>query len=148
MRTPIGENPFKLAYKNDVVIPAKVGITTFKVTHYQDEENEKQLRLILDLINKVRMDAEQKVARNKNLMTKPRQFNIKDLILKRVSLATKDPANGNWSQLGRTIQSHQLQKMKIVLPRSPRWMKARAFMEHRAPEEVLSVKTCQEGQHG
>ena len=101
MRTPIGENPFKLAYKNDVVIPAKVGITTFKVTHYQDEENEKQLRLILDLINKVRMDAEQKVARNKNLMTKPRQFNIKDLILKRVSLATKDPANGNWEPIGK-----------------------------------------------
>ena len=58
MRTPIGETPFKLAYKNDVVIPAKVGLTNFKVTHYQDEENEKQLRLILDLINKVRMDAE------------------------------------------------------------------------------------------
>jgi len=34
-------------------------------------------------------------------MTKPRQFNIKDLILKRVSLATKDLANGNWEPIGK-----------------------------------------------
>ena len=44
------------------------------------------------------MDAEQRVASYKNLMAKnhdalvkPRQFNIGDLGLKRVSLATKDP---------------------------------------------------------
>ena len=44
------------------------------------------------------MDAEQRVASYKNLMAKnhdalvkPRQFNIGDLVLKRVSLATKDP---------------------------------------------------------
>ena len=47
------------------------------------------------------MDEEQRVARYKNLMTKhhdalvkPRQFNIGDLVLKMVSLATKDPAHG------------------------------------------------------
>ena len=32
--------------------------------------NEKQLRLSLDLIDKVRMDAKQRVARYKNLMAK------------------------------------------------------------------------------
>ena len=74
------------------MIPAKVGLTTFRVAHYQDEENEKQFRLSLDLINNVRMDAKQRVASYKNLMTKhydvmikPRQFNIGELILKRVS---------------------------------------------------------------
>ena len=43
------------------------------------------------------MDAEQRVARYKNLMTKhhnamvkPRQFNIGDLILKKVSFTIKD----------------------------------------------------------
>ena len=58
VRTPTGETPFKLAYENDAMIPAEVGLTTFKVAHYEDEENEKQLYLNLDLINKVRMDAE------------------------------------------------------------------------------------------
>ena len=64
-----------------------------KVMKYQDEENEEQLRLNLDLIDKVRMDVEQRIARYKNLMArqydamvKPRHFNIGDLVLKRVSL--------------------------------------------------------------
>ena len=45
------------------------------------------------------MDAEQRTARYKNLMArqydaivKPRRFNIGDLVLKKVSLATKNPA--------------------------------------------------------
>ena len=53
------------------------------------------------------MDVEQRVARCKNLttkhhdaMVKHRQFNIWDLILKKVSFTTKDPAHGklgpNW----------------------------------------------------
>ena len=55
MRTPTRETPFKLAYGNDTMIPAEVGLTIYKVAHYKDKENEKQLRLSLDLIDKVRM---------------------------------------------------------------------------------------------
>ena len=29
-----------LAYGNDAVIPAKVGLTNFRVAHYKDEESE------------------------------------------------------------------------------------------------------------
>ena len=69
------------------------------------EENEVQLRLNLDLIDKVRMDAEQRTTRYKNLMArqydamvKLRRFNIGDLVLKRVTLAIKNPAYGKlWS---------------------------------------------------
>ena len=78
-----------------------------RVKEYQAEENELQLRLNLDLIDEVRTDAEQRTARYKNLMArqydamvKPRCFNIGDLILKRVTLATRNPAYGklgpNW----------------------------------------------------
>ena len=76
---------------------------------YQDEENMEQLRLNLDLIDEVRMDAEQRTARYKNLMAKqhdamvkPRRFSIENLVLKRVSLATKNSAHGklepNWER--------------------------------------------------
>lgn len=41
VRTPTRETPFKLAYGNDAMIPVEVGLTSFKVTHYQDEENER-----------------------------------------------------------------------------------------------------------
>ena len=71
-----------------------------KVMGYRDEENEEQFRLNLDLIDEVRMDAEQRTARYKSLMArqydamvKPRRFNIGDLVLKRVSLAIRNPTH-------------------------------------------------------
>ena len=61
----------------------------------------------LDLIDEVRTDAKHRTTKYKNLMArqydamvKPRRFNIGDLVLKKVSLATKNPAHGklgpNW----------------------------------------------------
>ena len=101
VRTPTGETPFKLAYGSKTVIPAKVHMANHGVMKYQDEENEKQLCLNLDLIDEVRMDAEHTITRYKNFMTrqydamvKPRCFNIGDLVLKRLSLATKNLAHG------------------------------------------------------
>lgn len=86
------------------------------MVYYQDEDNEKQLHLSLNLIDEVRMDVEQTVARYKNLMTKhhnamvkPKQFNLGDLVLTRVSLVTKDPAHRklepNWEGPYRVINS-------------------------------------------
>ena len=57
VRTPTRETPFKLAYGSDAVIPVEVGLTSYKVAHYNNEENVKQLHLSLDLVDKVRMDA-------------------------------------------------------------------------------------------
>ena len=107
VRTLTGETPFKLAYGSEVVIPAEVHMANHKVVKYRDEDNEEHLRLNLDLIDEVRTNAEQRTARYKNLMAKqynvmvkPSRFNLGDLILKRVSLATRNPAYGklgpNW----------------------------------------------------
>ena len=92
VRTPTRETPFKLAYGSDAVISAEVGLTSYRVAHYKEEENEKQIHLIVDLIDKVRMDEKQMVAIYKNLMTKyhdalvkPRHFNIGDVVLRKVS---------------------------------------------------------------
>ena len=101
VRTPTGETPFKLAYGSEAVIPAEVHMANHKVMTYQDKDNTEQLRLNLDLIDEVRMDAEHRTTKYKNLMArqydamvKPRCFNIGDLVLKKVSLATKNPAHG------------------------------------------------------
>ena len=100
VRTPTWETPVKLVYGSESVIPAEVHIANHRVMKYQDEDNEEQIRLNLDLINEVRMDEKQWIARYKNLMArqygamvKPRRFNIGDLVLKKVSLATKNPAH-------------------------------------------------------
>ena len=101
VRTPTGETPFKLAYGSEAVIPAEVHIAKHRVKRYQDEDNEEQLCLNLDLIDEVRMDAKQRTVRYKNLMArqydamvKPRHFNIGDLALKMVSLATRNLTHG------------------------------------------------------
>ena len=114
VKSPIGETPFKLAYGSEAVITAEVHMANRRVMKYQDEDNEEQLCLNLDLIDEVRMDAEQRTARYKNLMAKqydvmvkPRRFNIGDLVLKMVFLATRNPAHGklgpNWEGPYRVI---------------------------------------------
>ena len=57
VRTPTRETPFKLTYGSDVVITTEVGLTSYKVTRYNNEEKEKQFHLSPDLIGKVRMEA-------------------------------------------------------------------------------------------
>ena len=107
VRTPTGETPFKLAYGSEAVIPAEVNMANHRVTMYQDKDNEEQLHLNLDFIDEVKTDADERITKYKNLMArqhdamvKPRRFNIGDLILKKVSLAIKNPAHGklgpNW----------------------------------------------------
>ena len=83
------------------MILAKVHMTNHRVMKYQDEDGREQLHLNLDLIDKVRMNAEQRTARYKNLMArqydemlKPKRFNIGDLVLKRVSLVARNPTYG------------------------------------------------------
>ena len=127
VRAPTGETLFKLAYGSEAVIPAEVHMANHRVTMYQDKDNEEQFRLNLDLIDEVRTGAEERTARYKNLMArqhdamvKPRRFNIGDLVLKKVSLATKNPAHGklgpNWEGPYRIINykrqgSHYLEAL-------------------------------------
>ena len=58
VRTPTEETPFKLAYGSEAVIPAKVHMASHRVGKYQAKEIKEQLRLNLDLMDEVRMDAE------------------------------------------------------------------------------------------
>jgi len=60
-RTPTGETPFWLTYENEAIIPAEVGLTSYKV-HNHDESKNKAMRLQLDLLDEVRAIAEQRLA--------------------------------------------------------------------------------------
>ena len=65
------------------------------------------------------------MTRQYDAMVKPRRFNIGNLILKRVSLATRNLAHG---KLGPDWEGpyRVLQKAEIILLGSPRWTEARA----------------------
>ena len=96
-RNPTGETPFRLAYGSDAVIPAEVGLTSYRMGNYTEGKNE-AIRLQLDLVDEVRVVAEQRLARYQNLMAKHynsnvryRDFQVGDLVLRKVMGATKDP---------------------------------------------------------
>ena len=69
--------PFRLAYGNEAVIPAKVGLTSYRVENYDKDKNEEAMRLQLDLVDEVRAAAEQRLARYQNLMAKHYNSNVK-----------------------------------------------------------------------
>ena len=109
MRTLTGETPFKLAYGSEVVIPAEVHMANHRVMTYQEKDNEEQLCLSLNLIDEVRMDAEHRTTRYKNLMARQHDAMVKPKCkrpYKVINCKRQDPTTwkpwtgGNWSTLG------------------------------------------------
>ena len=98
VKTPTGETPFRLTYGTKVVIPIKVGITSVRREVFHEGNNEDRLRVNLDCLNEVRDGASHKMTRYQQKMSeyynkrvKFRRLNIGDLVLRKVTLATKDP---------------------------------------------------------
>uniref|UniRef100_A0A2N9IJ88 Uncharacterized protein n=1 Tax=Fagus sylvatica TaxID=28930 RepID=A0A2N9IJ88_FAGSY len=107
VRIPTGETPFRMTFGSEAVVPVEIGLTTLRTSAYDEQQNEEQLRFNLDLIDEVRETAEarmkryqEKMARHYNSKVKPRQLSIGDLVLRKVTLATKNPSEGklgpNW----------------------------------------------------
>ena len=62
VRTPNGKAPFRLMYGADAVIPAEVGLTSYRVQNYTEDKNEEAMCLKLDLVDEARATAEQRLA--------------------------------------------------------------------------------------
>uniref|UniRef100_A0A2N9ICY4 Uncharacterized protein n=1 Tax=Fagus sylvatica TaxID=28930 RepID=A0A2N9ICY4_FAGSY len=117
-RTPTGETPFRLTYGTEAVIPVEVGLTTWRTNNYDEESNDAQLRSNLDLVDEIRDQAEartrvyqQRMARYYDRRVKHREFKIGDLVLRKVTLATKDPTQGKlgptWEGPYRVVKFHR-----------------------------------------
>ena len=113
-QTTTGEIPFCLAFESEAVIPAEVGMASYRIAHHDEGKNEEGNRLYLDLLDEVRVTAKQRMTQYQDLMAKhynakmkPRHFSIGDLVLRKVTTTTKDPTQGklgpNWEGLYRTI---------------------------------------------
>ena len=61
-RTPTGETPFRLTYGADAVIPAEIGLTSYRVQSYTEDKNEEAMCLQLDLMYEARAKAEKRLA--------------------------------------------------------------------------------------
>ena len=113
-RTPTGETPFNLTYGTEIVIPVEVGLTSLRREFFDEQINDDQLKQNLDYLDEVRDQASQRMAKYQQKMAeyynrrvKLKRFNIRDLILWKVTPATKDPTQGKlgptWERPHRVI---------------------------------------------
>ena len=95
-----GKDTYKrdsLAYGREAVISVEVRLTSYRVGNYDESRNDEAMHLQLDLVDKVRAIFEQGLARYQNLMAKHynskvrhRDFQVGDLVLRKVMRDTKD----------------------------------------------------------
>ena len=78
-----------------------MGLTSYQVESYDEDKNKEAIRLQLDLVNEVKAAAEQRLACYQNLMAKHyntkvrhRDFQVGDLVLRKVMGAARDPLQG------------------------------------------------------
>ena len=87
-RTPTGETPFNLTYSTKAVILVEVGLISLRREFFDEQDNKDQLKQNLDLVDEVRDQAAQRMAKYKqkiaeyyNRRVKLKKFNIGDLVL-------------------------------------------------------------------
>ena len=60
---PTGETPFRLTYESEAVIPAEVGLTSYRVHNHDENKNDEAIRLQLNLVDEIKATEEQRLAR-------------------------------------------------------------------------------------
>ena len=85
------ETPFSLVFVTEAVIPTKVGLPSYRVENYAEQENDVALQEKLDFIDERHDQAAIRLATQKHLVTKyynsrvrPQLFLPRDLVLRKV----------------------------------------------------------------
>ena len=121
-RTPTGEIPFRLTYGTEAVIPVEVGVTSIRRGIFNKEINDDELRLNLDCLDEVRVNASSKMTKYQRKMAeyydkrvKLRHLDIGDLVLRRTTMATRDPTQGSWVLRGKVpTESFTTQDNEVI----------------------------------
>ena len=97
VRTPAGETPFKMAFGMETVVPVEIGVSSSRRAWYDEKSNDEGLKLALDYLPEVRDGAtkrmtlyQERMMRYYNQRVKLKRFNPRDIVLRKVSEATKD----------------------------------------------------------
>ncbi|GFS28943.1 hypothetical protein Acr_00g0004750 [Actinidia rufa] len=147
-RIPTGETPYSMVFGTESVIPVEIGMPNFRTSNFDKESNEVELRLNLDLLEEKREKAELRqmaykcrVAKYYNQRVKHRSFLPGNLVLRKVTLSTKEPNTG---KLGPTWEG-PYKVVKVSRPgtywfRRPKRKSTFTSLECRAFEKILSVR--------
>ena len=90
-----------MTFGTEAVVPVEIGVSSIRKVWYDKQSNDEGLKLALDCLPEVRDDAAQRMALYQERMTryynqrvKLKRFNPRDMVLRKVSQATKDPSEG------------------------------------------------------
>ena len=85
----------------EAIIPVEIGVSSLGPAHYDEGTNNDELRLSLDCLAEARDEATLRMARYQQKMqnyynhrVKLKRFNLDDMVLQKVSQATRDPVQG------------------------------------------------------
>ena len=106
-KTVTGETPYSLVFRTEAVLPIEHRLISFRVQHYEPEDNKTKLRANLDLLKEKqgriaeRVAVHQsKIARHFNKNVRIRNFKEGDLVLRKVTQNTRKRSDGilapNW----------------------------------------------------
>ena len=86
------------------VIPAEVGLISYRMDNHDEWKNDKAIRLWLNLLDEVRATVEQRLAQYQNLIAKyynsrvrHKDFQVGDLVIRKVMDTSRDPTQGKLS---------------------------------------------------
>jgi hypothetical protein len=106
-----GRTPFSLVYGTEAVIPIEIMVQSLRLTHWDPQTNEEELKVSLDLLPEARADADAKlnayhtrIARYYNRSVRHRELQVGDLVLRNASA---------------TYQGQELKRTRGKL--APRW---------------------------
>ncbi|GFZ18422.1 hypothetical protein Acr_27g0001610 [Actinidia rufa] len=146
-RIPTGETPYSMVFGTELVVPVEIGMPSFRISNFDKESNEAELRLNLDLLEEKRENAELRqmaykcqVANYYNQRVRHRSFLPGDLVLRKVTLPTKEL---NAGKLGPTwegpYKSRQSLPTRDILVRGPKRKGTFTSLECRAFEKIISI---------
>ena len=99
--TSTRETPFNLTYGTEAVILVEVCVTSMRREFFNEKGHDDPLKMNLDCLNEVRTESSQRMVRYQQKMAgyynqrvKVRRFNIRDLVLWKVTPLTKNPTQG------------------------------------------------------
>ena len=97
VRTLTEETLFRLTYGTEAIVPVEVGITSIRREFFQGGSNDDQLKVNLDCLDETGEKASKRMTKSQQKMIeyynrriKLRRLNIGNLVLCRITLATKD----------------------------------------------------------
>ncbi|GJV11148.1 reverse transcriptase domain-containing protein [Tanacetum coccineum] len=124
LKTSNGETPFNLTYVSEAVIPAKIGMPTYRTIHFNEAQNEEEMRLNLDLTQERREAAAIREAKYKNKVeqyynkrVRPMAFKVGDFVYRR-NAASRVENQGklglNWEGPYRVIEAYDNGSYKLT----------------------------------